>query len=141
MQLSVDDSVAQARIAMGVPREEAENGPQAHAITKWLGRDSPDFAPMTGSMTVRGPGWLLVCSDGLWNYASEARPCSRLIAELERRPIGTRCRSPMPWSAGPTSRAARTTSPSRSPLVGTAACQHELTADGILPTASMRRRS
>ena len=57
---------------MGVPREEAENGPQAHAITKWLGRDSPDFAPMTGSLTVRGPGWLLVCSDGLWNYASEA---------------------------------------------------------------------
>ena len=44
-ELSVDDSVAQARIAMGVPREEAENGPQAHAITKWLGRDSPDFVP------------------------------------------------------------------------------------------------
>ncbi len=81
-QLSVDDSVAQARIAMGVPRDEAENGPQAHAITKWLGRDSPDFAPRTGNRSVTAPGWLLVCSDGLWNYASEAADIQSLIAEL-----------------------------------------------------------
>lgn len=70
VQLSVDDSVAQAQIASGVPREVAENGPQAHAITKWLGRDSEDFVPSVGSMEVAGPGWLLACSDGLWNYAS-----------------------------------------------------------------------
>jgi serine/threonine protein phosphatase PrpC len=82
VQLSVDDSVAQARITMGVPRQEAENGPQAHAITKWLGRDSPDFVPMTGATTVTAPGWLLVCSDGLWNYASEAPALQSLIAEL-----------------------------------------------------------
>jgi serine/threonine protein phosphatase PrpC len=82
VQLSVDDSVAQARIEMGVSRQEAENGPQAHAITKWLGRDSPDFSPTTGSHTVRGPGWLLVCSDGLWNYASPAETVQRLIADL-----------------------------------------------------------
>jgi serine/threonine protein phosphatase PrpC len=82
VQLSVDDSVAQARITMGVPRQEAENGPQAHAITKWLGRDSPDFVPMTGAITVTAPGWLLVCSDGLWNYASEAPALQSLIAEL-----------------------------------------------------------
>jgi serine/threonine protein phosphatase PrpC len=81
-QLSVDDSVAQARIAMGVPREEAENGPQAHAITKWLGRDTPDFAPRTGSLETIGPGWLVVCSDGLWNYVSEAAELQTLIADL-----------------------------------------------------------
>ena len=81
-ELSVDDSVAQMRIAMGTPRDEAENGPQAHAITKWLGRDSPDFAPRTGSLTVVAPGWLLVCSDGLWNYASEASAIQSLIADL-----------------------------------------------------------
>ncbi|HEU4910021.1 MAG TPA: protein phosphatase 2C domain-containing protein [Propionibacteriaceae bacterium] len=81
-ELSVDDSVAQARIAMGVARDEAENGPQAHAITKWLGRDSPDFSPRTGSVTVRSPGWVLVCSDGLWNYASEAAAISSLVADL-----------------------------------------------------------
>lgn len=81
-ELSVDDSVAQARIAMGIPREEAEHGPQAHAITKWLGRDSPDFSPRTGSLTLGSPGWVLVCSDGLWNYASEAAVIQSLVAEL-----------------------------------------------------------
>jgi serine/threonine protein phosphatase PrpC len=82
VELSVDDSVAQARISMGTPREQAENGPQAHAITKWLGRDSPDFVPRTGSTIVTPPGWLLVCSDGLWNYASEAIAIQSLVAEL-----------------------------------------------------------
>jgi len=71
IQLSVDDSAAQAQIAAGVPRAEAESSPQAHAITKWLGRDSEDFTPRVGQLTVSEDGWLLVCSDGLWNYASE----------------------------------------------------------------------
>jgi serine/threonine protein phosphatase PrpC len=81
-ELSVDDSVAQARIAMGTARAEAENGPQAHAITKWLGRDSPDFVPRTGSTLLESPGWVLVCSDGLWNYASEATTLQSLVAEV-----------------------------------------------------------
>ncbi|WP_082612269.1 MULTISPECIES: protein phosphatase 2C domain-containing protein [unclassified Nocardioides] len=70
VQLTTDDSVAQSQIATGVAREVAENGPQAHAITKWLGRDSEDFVPTVGSLEVSEPGWLLACSDGLWNYAS-----------------------------------------------------------------------
>ena len=69
---------------MGVARQEAENGPQAHAITKWLGRDSPDFSPMTASLRVATPGWLLVCSDGLWNYASEAAALQGLIADFSQ---------------------------------------------------------
>lgn len=68
--LSLDDSMAQAFIAEGMPRQEAEALPRAHAITKWLGRDALDIVPRTGSLEVPGPGWLLVCSDGLWNYAS-----------------------------------------------------------------------
>ncbi|WP_310529263.1 serine/threonine-protein phosphatase, partial [Nocardioides sp.] len=71
VQLSVDDSAAQDQMEAGVPRAEAESSPQAHAITKWLGRDSHDHAPRVGQLTLATPGWLLVCSDGLWNYASE----------------------------------------------------------------------
>lgn len=71
VQLSVDDSAAQAMIAEGMPRAEAESSPQAHAITKWLGQDSEDHTPMVGQLTITEPGWLLACSDGLWNYASE----------------------------------------------------------------------
>jgi serine/threonine protein phosphatase PrpC len=70
-QLSVDDSAAQLQIEAGVPRKQAETGPQAHAITRWLGKDAPDLAPRVGQLRVDTPGWVLVCSDGLWNYASE----------------------------------------------------------------------
>ncbi len=71
VQLSVDDSAAQGLIAAGMSRTEAEASPQAHAITKWLGRDSEDPVPRVAQLQVTEPGWLLVCSDGLWNYASE----------------------------------------------------------------------
>ena len=81
-ELSLDDSMAQARIAMGVDRVTAENGPQAHAITKWLGRDSPDIVPRTGSVVLGQPGWLLVCSDGLWTYCSEAAALGELVGSL-----------------------------------------------------------
>ncbi|MFC6341111.1 PP2C family protein-serine/threonine phosphatase, partial [Nocardioides hankookensis] len=71
VQLTVDDSAAQQQMEAGVPREVAENSPQAHAITKWLGRDAPDVTPRTGQLEITAPGWVVACSDGLWNYASE----------------------------------------------------------------------
>lgn len=69
--LTVDDSMAQVLIMGGTPRAEAEASRQAHSITKWLGKDSPDVVPRVGQVEVTGPGWLMACSDGLWNYASE----------------------------------------------------------------------
>lgn len=72
IQLTQDDSMATLLMAAGIPRAQAEAAPQAHAITKWLGRDSTDIVPVCGVRTLDGPGWVLVCSDGLWNYASEA---------------------------------------------------------------------
>lgn len=79
VQLTADDSVAQARIEAGFTRAEAENGPGAHAITRWLGRDAPDLHPRTGELEV-GDGWLLVCSDGLWNYASAPEEIGTVLA-------------------------------------------------------------
>ena len=38
--------------------------------------------PRTGSTVVNSPGWVLVCSDGLWNYASEAAALQSLVAEI-----------------------------------------------------------
>ena len=88
LQLSLDDSVAQARMEMGVARAEAENGPQAHAITKWLGRESPDVVPRTGSVEVSVPGWLMVCTDGLWNYCSDASDLQTLVNATQSE-VGT----------------------------------------------------
>lgn len=70
-RLTVDDSLAQELVEAGTPREEAESDAGAHTIVRWLGLDAPDTTPRVASVTVEGPGWVLVCSDGLWNYASE----------------------------------------------------------------------
>jgi serine/threonine protein phosphatase PrpC len=84
--LTVDDSFAAEQIAGGVSRVDAENGPQAHAITRWLGVDAPDHTPHTISLEVTTPGWVLVCSDGLWNYSSEARDMGALVQKLDPLP-------------------------------------------------------
>lgn len=78
-QLSVDDSVAQLRIDSGIERTIAENGPGAHAITKWLGKDASDLNPTVTEHPITESGWLLVCSDGLWNYASEPEELESLF--------------------------------------------------------------
>jgi serine/threonine protein phosphatase PrpC len=82
--LTTDDSFAAEQIADGVPRATAENGPQAHAITRWLGIDAPDHTPRTVSLDLGVPGWVLVCSDGLWNYCSEARDVAALLSTTSR---------------------------------------------------------
>lgn len=71
VQLSTDHSVAEELIRGGASRVEAENSLQAHAITRWLGRDADNVVPDTGVFAVPSDGWLLLCTDGLWNYASE----------------------------------------------------------------------
>ena len=79
-QLSSDDSSAAERMREGMPRKEAETGPQAHAITRWLGLDSPDdLSPHTDHVELVEDGWLLVCSDGLWNYCSDAAELRELV--------------------------------------------------------------
>lgn len=82
-QLSVDDSWAQEMIAQGVPRAQAETSPQAHAITRWLGHDAPDPTARTAATIPDRPGWVLVCSDGLWNYCSAAGDLAALVHATE----------------------------------------------------------
>jgi len=78
-QLSVDDSMAAARMMMGMTREEAENSHQGHAITRWLGRQTPGIVPSMCVLPISSPGWLVVCTDGLWNYASAPEDLGRLL--------------------------------------------------------------
>ncbi|NLH70036.1 MAG: serine/threonine-protein phosphatase [Brooklawnia sp.] len=80
--LSTDDSVAQEQIRAGMEREAAETGIHGHVITKWLGRDAPEIDPNVAGALAEGPGWLLVCSDGLWNYASDPALMSRLVSHF-----------------------------------------------------------
>jgi serine/threonine protein phosphatase PrpC len=78
-RLTDDDSWAGLMIAQGIlGEEEAYRAPQAHTIIRWLGADAPDEPPHIVQFAPQGPGLVLACSDGLWNYVPEA---SRL-AEL-----------------------------------------------------------
>ncbi|MDO5683378.1 MAG: protein phosphatase 2C domain-containing protein [Propionibacteriaceae bacterium] len=78
--LTTDDSMAEILIAAGVPRADAEDTPIAHTITRWLGVDAPNLDPHARRFELTGPGWLLVCSDGLWNYASDERDLADAFA-------------------------------------------------------------
>jgi serine/threonine protein phosphatase PrpC len=68
-----DDSLAEEIVAAGLATmDEAMASPQAHVITRWLGADLPDPEAHVENFTPTGPGVLLLCSDGLWNYRPEA---------------------------------------------------------------------
>ena len=72
-QLTIDDSVAAQLVAAGVLSEAAAlDSPQAHVVTGWLGADVSDTAPHVATFEPPGPGVVLVCSDGLWNYQPDA---------------------------------------------------------------------
>ena len=78
-RLSTDDSLAEEMIARGAISEaEALASPQAHVITRWLGADLAEPQPHGIRFEPPGPGVVLVCSDGLWNY----RPDTVALAEL-----------------------------------------------------------
>lgn len=88
--LSTDDSMAQARIMLGMSREDAETSRQAHSITKWLGRDSTNVVPTLVTFQPTGNGWLVLCSDGLWNYASSVEEMATLVTStVQQNPAPT----------------------------------------------------
>jgi serine/threonine protein phosphatase PrpC len=94
-QLSQDDSFADEQIRAGVPRKEAETSAGAHAITRWLGTDSPDdITPHTTVVELDEDGWLAVVSDGLWNYCSEASDLRELVRTTVER-LGAAGRHPL----------------------------------------------
>ena len=87
-RLTRDDSMAEEQVDAGMDRAAAEAGPLAHTITRWLGSDSHDHSPTITTQDVTAPGWLLLCSDGLWNYAS-APADLRAVVRTEQQRVGT----------------------------------------------------
>lgn len=72
-RLTEDDSWAAQMVAAGLmPESEAYADPRAHAITGWLGADAYEVEPHTASFSPEGTGVVVVCTDGLWNYAESA---------------------------------------------------------------------
>jgi serine/threonine protein phosphatase PrpC len=83
--LSTDDSVVETQVRLGIRREIAENSSSAHAITKWLGPGAPSVIPSVQVHHLTAPGWLAVCSDGLWNYASAPQRFGAMLRTIAPR--------------------------------------------------------
>jgi serine/threonine protein phosphatase PrpC len=82
--LTTDDSWAGLMIAEGILSEaEAFRSPQAHTIIRWLGADAPDEPAHVLQFVPEGPGLVLACSDGLWNYVPEAAKLAELAVPTE----------------------------------------------------------
>jgi serine/threonine protein phosphatase PrpC len=82
-RLTIDDSWAAEQVTAGtMTDEEAEADERAHSITRWLGADTAEVLPHTVTFSPRQPGRVLICTDGLWNYASSAARLGDLLAEL-----------------------------------------------------------
>ncbi len=70
-QLTRDDSWVQEAVSSGEMNEaEAIKSPQAHAITRWLGVDAINVEPSIVNFNIPDSGYLLLCTDGLWNYTA-----------------------------------------------------------------------
>jgi serine/threonine protein phosphatase PrpC len=82
-QLTSDDSWVVEQLSEGqMSPEQAAHDPRLHSITNWVGPDAPDREPRVASLRPESPGRLLVCTDGLWNYAPSPQELAQLIAAL-----------------------------------------------------------
>ncbi len=78
--LSTDDSWAEEIAAAGVmTREQAHADRRAHVLTRWLGHDSPEGPARARRFRPAGPGYLLLCSDGVWNHIPDADRLAALL--------------------------------------------------------------
>ncbi len=82
-QLTVDHSWAnEEQLHSRLSADEIAADSRAHSITQWLGADAGSIEPTVISVTVALPGRLLLCSDGLWNYAPTERSLAQIISRL-----------------------------------------------------------
>ncbi|MFA3872409.1 PP2C family serine/threonine-protein phosphatase [Streptomyces sp. MMCC 100] len=88
-RLTEDDSWAAQMVAAGLMSEaEAYADERAHAITGWLGADAYELEPHTASFKPDRPGVVVVCTDGLWNYAESAEEMAEAMPlDAAARPL------------------------------------------------------
>ena len=80
--LTTDHSWAQEQLGLGeLEPDVIASDPRAHSITRWIGVDAGDVTPEVAEYSFAEPGRLIVCSDGLWNYAPEPEEMAALIDE------------------------------------------------------------
>ncbi|NLU66413.1 PP2C family serine/threonine-protein phosphatase [Streptomyces sp. HNM0574] len=88
-RLTEDDSWAAQMVSAGLMTEaEAYADARAHAITGWLGADAHEVDPHTASFKPDRSGVVIVCTDGLWNYAESAEDMAAVVPQdAHARPL------------------------------------------------------
>ena len=83
-QLSWDDTWAADQVAMGsLSEREAASDPRGRFLTRWLGDDQEDESgPSVRTFEIEWPGFVVLCSDGLWNYVAVADRLGEMVMEL-----------------------------------------------------------
>jgi serine/threonine protein phosphatase PrpC len=83
-QLSQDDTWAAEQVAQGrLSESEAASDPRGHFLTRWLGEDRESReGPSVRTFEVDWPGFVVLCSDGLWNYLPSTDRLGELLLEL-----------------------------------------------------------
>jgi serine/threonine protein phosphatase PrpC len=61
--------------------------PQAHAITQWLGMPLGEMKPHVATTLVPRGSWLLLCSDGLWNYCEAPPALARAFTDAAKNAV------------------------------------------------------
>lgn len=89
-RLTRDDSLAEEMVAAGLlPADEALSSPHAHVVTRWVGADPGEATPHVVTFEPPGPGVLMLCSDGLWNYQPDAGKLAELALPVAlTNPLG-----------------------------------------------------
>ncbi|HVW42875.1 MAG TPA: PP2C family serine/threonine-protein phosphatase [Amycolatopsis sp.] len=80
-RLTVDDTLYARLREAGWSEDEASANPNALALARWLGADADRDPPNVAEFSANGPGYLVLCSDGLWNYEPGPQAMSALVSE------------------------------------------------------------
>jgi serine/threonine protein phosphatase PrpC len=86
--LTRDDSWSEYMVGSGrLTIEEAQASANAHALIAWLGADAGEVDAHIVHFTPRGPGALVLCSDGLWNYLPDAKEMAAAVPRAAHEPL------------------------------------------------------
>jgi serine/threonine protein phosphatase PrpC len=97
----VGDSRAYWLIGPGSIRLTLDDAGDNHVLTAWLGADAGQVRPHVQVFAPEGPGVVLVCSDGLWNYYPEAAALAAAVPDAAAAPLAAaRTRTRMAIEAG-----------------------------------------
>jgi serine/threonine protein phosphatase PrpC len=79
--LTRDHSVVNEVVARGEMTEsEAMGSPFAHTITRCIGPlEGDEVEPDVSTRQLTDPGWIIVCSDGLWNYTPSVQQLVSIV--------------------------------------------------------------